>query len=51
MAMIDHEFVNLLLVANIYHEHPSSADPRTSSDYVLSTWLRNSIFLVFIGET
>ena len=48
MAMIDHEFVNLLLVAN---EHPSSADPRTSPDHVLSTWLRNSIFLVFIGET
>ena len=48
-TMIVHEFVNFLLMAKFHSEHPSSR-PQTSPDYVLSSWLRNSFFFVFIGE-
>jgi len=48
-TMIDQEFVNFLLVAKFHSEHPSS-HPQTSPDYVISSRLHNSIFLVFIGE-
>ena len=48
-TMIVQEFVNFLLVAKFHTEHASS-HPQTPRDYVLSSWLRNSIFFVFIGE-
>ena len=48
-TMIVHELVNFPLVAKFHSEHPSS-HPQTSPDYVLSSWLRNSIFYIFIGE-
>ena len=48
-TMIVHEFVNFSLVAKFHSEHPSS-HPQTSPDHVLSSFLRNSIFFVFIGE-
>ena len=44
VGMIVQEFVNFLLVAKFHTEHPSS-HPQTPRDYVLSSWLRNSIFL------
>ena len=47
--MIVQEFVKILLVAKFHTEHASS-HPQTPRDYVLSSWLRNSIFFIFIGE-
>ena len=47
--MIVQEFVNFLLVAKFHTEHPSS-HLQTPREYVLSSWLRNSIFFVLIGE-
>jgi len=47
--IINHEFVNFSLVEKFHSEHPSSR-PQTSPDYVISSWLHNSIFFVFIGE-
>jgi len=49
LTIIVHEFVNFLLVAKFHSEQPSS-HPQTSPDYVLSSWLCNSIFFVFMGE-
>ena len=48
-TMIVQEFVNFLLMAKFHTEHPSS-HPQTPREYVLSSWLCNSIFFVFIGE-
>jgi len=48
-TIIVQEFVNFLLVAKFHGVH-SSSHAQIYPDYVISSWLHNSIFFVFIGE-
>ena len=48
-TIIDQEFVNFLLMKKFHGVH-SSSHAQIYPDYVILSWLHNSIFFVFIGK-